>query len=178
MAADCRTPGSRCHLPQIHHFPRPVPLLRFFLLSVILIDRVLPARTLQLHRDFHLRLVDLVVFPKSLEMRRQHLHPQRTVGNPINVCPPLCVRLQLHLSLRRLSVGVAHHHEPQRRHRPFIVLSPRRPNHPEPKHDHYRHHHRNISFHMQSQSNQRHLASHHCGFCSDGLLSSAFFASP
>src|ERR1039457_7682888 len=39
--------------------------LRLLLVPVILIHRVLPARTLQLYRNLHLRLVDLVVLDRK-----------------------------------------------------------------------------------------------------------------
>src|SRR5260370_11276154 len=117
MAGDCRTQRSPCHcrkcnflslafsrrsFPLVFPIPATSTSLRLLLVPVILIHRVLPARTLQLYRNHHLRPIDLVVFPKSLEMRRQHLHPQRTIRNPINVGSPLGVRLYLHLSLSLL----------------------------------------------------------------------------
>src|SRR5208282_345896 len=67
----------------------PVSCRHLSCVSVVPVLRVLSRRTLQLHRNLQLGLVDLVVFPKSLETRRQHLHPQRTIRNPVNVRPPI-----------------------------------------------------------------------------------------
>src|SRR6202030_2578884 len=81
-------------------------IVSFLRLSVILVYRVLSSRTFQLHHNLHFRLVDLVVFPKSLETLRQYLHPQRTIRNPVNVRPPLPVRLQLQPSARLLALPI------------------------------------------------------------------------
>src|SRR5271155_2742633 len=67
---------------------RPNLLLRFLIWRLLVIRsrrvsvaRELSSGTLELHFDFEFRLVDLVVFPESLEALCQHLHPQRTVRN-------------------------------------------------------------------------------------------------
>ena len=55
---------------------------RVRVLRLIVVDRELTLRPLQLDRDFHLGLLDVVVFPKRLKSLRQHLHPQRPEGSP------------------------------------------------------------------------------------------------
>src|SRR6266404_1582248 len=160
FAARCRSLaslGMTIHekISSLRFLLRRFLVVSFLRVPVILVYRVLSPRTFQFHCNQHLRLVDLVVFPKSLEARRQHLYPQRTIRNPVNVRPPLPVRLQLQPSARllplpihrmqyhrriphRLAVVVAHHHKSQVRHRPIIILSYRRPNHANHKHNHYR----------------------------------------
>src|SRR5271156_4513062 len=101
MAGDCRPPAPSCHLLQI---PFPLLLARSgpvwwrgscsawtgqspittraattLLWFLVVIYRVLPTGMLQLHRQLHLGLVDLVVVAEGLEMRRQHLHAERTI---------------------------------------------------------------------------------------------------
>src|ERR1019366_3017350 len=116
-------------------------LLRRLFVVMIFVNRVLPRRTLQLHGNFHLRLVHLVVFSKCLETLRQHLHLDRSVRNSVHTRVPVGSRLQFHFFLarrtlainrmhhhlrilHRLPVAVAHHHKPHRRSGPLIVLSP------------------------------------------------------
>ena len=68
----------------------------FLFVAVILVHGVLTAGMFQLDRNFHLRLVDLVVFAKGLKMRGQNLHTQRTIRNPVDARAALRIRLQFH----------------------------------------------------------------------------------
>ena len=43
---------------------------------MLVVNRILALRTLQADSDFLFGLANFVIFPKSLETRRQHLHPQ------------------------------------------------------------------------------------------------------
>src|SRR6202167_373687 len=166
MAGDCRTLRAPCHLsPMQFHAPVPAPnaLLRRFLVTSI--GRVLVAWMLQLHRNLHLRLIDLVIFAEGLEMRRQHLHSQRAIRNSIDASLPLGIRLQIHLSTflftfalhrmqyhlripQRLPVGVAHHYKLQAARRPAVILSPNQSAEAKGKHHHHRQ--QNIFSHKQS----------------------------
>ena len=67
---------------------------------MLVVDRVLLARTVQLHLECHLRLVDFDVFAVRLETFGEHLQKDlRTGRQDVNDGLPVFVGLQLHVAL-------------------------------------------------------------------------------
>src|SRR5579863_1999644 len=111
---------------------------RLFLVLLILVNRVLPFRTLQLDSDVHRRLVDFVIFPKCLESGSENLNPQLAVGHAVKTGLALRVRLELKATpillvmlahrvhdytsvSHRLAVVIPHDHEVQHRHGDIVL---------------------------------------------------------
>src|SRR5437763_3366249 len=79
-------------------------VVALLLFRMIIVDRILSLRTLQLDRDLHLRLADLVIIAERLEALRQHLHSQRSVRNPIEAGLPFRIGLELKSGVCLLSL--------------------------------------------------------------------------
>src|SRR6202521_5468687 len=87
-------------------------LIFLLVVLMIVVNRILAFRTLQLDGDFNRRLVHIVVPAEGLAPRGQHLHPQLAVGNAVKA--GLAVRVSFEFEATAvLLVMLAHrmHHD-------------------------------------------------------------------
>lgn len=73
---------------------------------MVVVDRELSLRALQLDRDLDLRFRDIEVFAIGLKTVRQHLHPERAVRDTVQISFPVRIRFQFQVATFLLALGI------------------------------------------------------------------------
>src|SRR5262249_49471059 len=98
-----QSPSGDCNKARAEH-PYSLRLLVLLFVRMVRVNRILICWPLHANRDIHGRLINVVVFPETLESLRQHLNAQLAIRHSVEVCLAVSIGFDLESAARLLPI--------------------------------------------------------------------------